>query len=220
LAIVICADVISDSRENPDNRSGEYWYKKRLAGVELNLLQKEVADHFSSMKSYFDLLKHVMTHTQDLNLPSPIIIKPIADHFEADNEREWTTLFNDSPYVVLEALDFLYEFDDSINPVSHNKALKDWLTCDVSLSPSRNSMAERLNCCESNSEKWFWHYFGLKHNIDVTQDNLYAINADTGEDYDGYGPMAVAGDEGITLPDISDELKAEAKVLSTSLICG
>lgn len=219
LAIVICAQVISESQENPDNRSGEYWYNKRLAGVELNLLQEEVADHFSSMKSYFDLLKHVMTHTQDLNLPSPIIIKPIADHFEADNEREWTTLFNDSPYVVLEALDFLYEFDDSINPVSHNKALTDWLTCEVSLSPSRNSLAERLNYSESNSEKWFWHYFGLKHNIDVTQDNLYAINADTGEDYDDYGPMAVAGDEGITLPDISDELKAEAKSLSTLLLC-
>jgi hypothetical protein len=141
LAIVICAQVISESQENPDNRSGEYWHNKRLAGVELNLLQEEVADHFSSMKSYFDLLKHVMTHTQDFNLPSPIIIKPVADHFEADNEREWTTLFNDSPYVVLEALDFLYEFDDSINPVSHNKALTDWLTCEVSLSPSRNSLA-------------------------------------------------------------------------------
>jgi hypothetical protein len=219
LAIVICAQVISESQENPDNRSGEYWHNKRLAGVELNLLQEEVADHFSSLKSYFDLLKYVMTQTQDLNLPSPIKIKPIADHFEADNEREWTTLFNDSPYVVLEALDFLYELDDSINPVSHNKALKDWLTCNVSLFPSRNSIAERLNCCESNSEKWFWHYFGLKHNIDVTQDDLYAINADTGEEYDDYGPMAVAGDEGITMPNISDELKAEAKALSTSLLC-
>jgi hypothetical protein len=59
----------------------------------------------------------------------------------------------------------------------------------------------------------------LKHDIDVTKDNLYAINADTGEDYDDYGPMEVAGYEGITLPDISDELKAEAKVLSTSLLC-
>jgi len=219
LAIVICAQVISESQENPDNRSGEYWYNKRLAGVELNLLQEEVADHFSSMKSYFDLLKHVMTQTQDLNLPSPIKMKPIADHFEADNEREWTTLFNDSSYVVLEALDFVYELDDSINPVNHHKVFMDWLAFDVTLSPSKNGLAEILKYCESNSEKWFWHYFGLKHNIDVTQDNLYAINADTGEDYDDYGPMAVAGDEGITLPDISDELKAEAKVLSTSLFC-
>jgi hypothetical protein len=219
LAIVICAEVISDSRENPDNRSGEYWYNKRLAGLKLNSLQDEVADHFSSMKGYFDLLKHVITHTQDLNLPSPIIIKPIADHFETDNKREWTTLFNDSPSDVLDALSFLYEYDDSINTDSYNQAILDWLASEVIISPSRNHLADKIDNCLTANEKWFWHYFGLKHNIDVTQDNLYAINADTGEDYDDYGPMAVAGDEGITLPDISDELKAKAKVLSTSLFC-
>jgi hypothetical protein len=138
LAIVICAEVISDSRQNPDNRSGEYWYNKRLSGLKLNSLQEEVADHFSSMKSYFDLLKHVMTHTQELNLPSPIKIKPIADHFEADNKRKWTTLFDDSSYVVLEALGFLYEFDDSINPDSYDQAILDWLACEIVFSPSHS----------------------------------------------------------------------------------
>ena len=219
LAIVICGEVISESKENPDNRSGEYWYNKRLSGLKLNSLQEEVADHFSSMKSYFDLLKQVMTHTQEHNLPSPIKIKPITDHFEADNERDWTTLFNDSSYVVLEALGFLYEVDDSINPISYDQAILDWLACEIVISPSRNHLADKIENSSTATEKWFWHYFGLKHSIDVTQDNLYAINADTGEDYDDYGPMDVAGYEGITLPDISDELKAEAKVLSTSLIC-
>ena len=95
----------------------------------------------------------------------------------------------------------------------------DWLACEVVLSPTRDNLADKLNSSESDSEKWFWYYFGLKHDIDITQDDYYAINAYTGEEYDDYGPMEVAGYTGITLPNISDELKSEIKVLSTSLFC-
>ena len=65
--------------------------------------------------------------------------------------------------------------------------------------------------------QWLWHYVALKHGIDVTKDNLYAINADTGEDYDDYGPMEVAGTEGLDLPEISESDKSEMMKLADTL---
>jgi len=219
LAIIICAKVISAFKDNPDNRSGEYWYNKKSSGSTLNSLQSEVADNFVFIKSFIVLIKFALTEENILLLPRPLSIKPIVDRFEENKKQAWTTFYNDSPYDVLETLDFLYEFDDSINSANHNQAFMDWLACEIVLSPTRDNLAEKLNSCESDSEKWFWYYFGLEHDIDITQDDYYAINAYTGEEYDDYGPMEVAGYTGIALPNISDELKAEVKVLSKSLFC-
>jgi hypothetical protein len=45
----------------------------------------------------------------------------------------------------------------------------------------------------------------LKQNIGVTQNDFYAINVGTDEDYDDYGPMEVIDYEDMTMPNISDE---------------
>lgn len=218
LAIVICTDVVSAYKEDPDNRSAEYWHNKRLVGAKLNELQEEVADNFVHVKDYSDLLHQMVSTNIAEGFLSPIAIKPISDYFDEQQEGAWTSLFNESPYMVLDALDFVFGYAESTRIDGLEKVYMDWLACYIVLDPSRAHLAEKVSNCATNSEKWFWYFFGLKHNIDITKDDYYAIHADTGEDYDDYGPIAVDGYDSISLPVISDDLKAEIKRFATTLV--
>lgn len=88
-------------------------------------------------------------------------------------------------------------------------ALSDWETADLIA-----NLVVHVARSGSSEEKWFWHLYGLNHGIDATKDNLYAINADTGEEYDDCGPMEVLGYEGLSMPNISPELTAEMKLFA------
>lgn len=216
LAVVICAEEVSFYQENPDNRSGAYWHNKRLAGTHLNTLQLEVADHYLSVKGYIDLLKYIKSD-KSLNFPSPCTIQPISEKFSKNIIRDWTTLFVDTPQIVLEAITLIIEFDDTTPHDEYRQVLIDWLACEVVINPSRESLAELISNCPLKSEKWFWYYVGMKHDIDVTKDDYYAINADTGEEYDDYGPIGIEGYTGLNLPKVSTEMKFEVKSLAEAL---
>ena len=148
LAIVICNEVISEFLETPDNSRGKYWYDKRLSGTSLNILQTEVANSYSEIKGYFDILSDISSHPDAFVIPSPIIARDVVERFSDEQRSAWTNAFNQEP------------------------------------------------------------------GIDVTVDNLYAINADTGEEYDDYGPMDVAGYEGLSMPNISPALTAEMNLFA------
>jgi hypothetical protein len=97
---------------------------------------------------------------------------------------------------------------------TNSLAYNDWETAELIDSPAIGDVTGKITYSDTNEEKWFWHLFSLHHGNDVTKDNLYAINADTGEDYDDYGPMEVAGYEGLSMPNISSELTAEMKLFA------
>lgn len=50
---------------------------------------------------------------------------------------------------------------------------------------------------KSSSEAWVYIYFAQRLGTDFTKDDLCAYNAYTGEEYDDYGPIEVAGREAI-----------------------
>lgn len=50
---------------------------------------------------------------------------------------------------------------------------------------------------KNNGEAWLYIYLAQMCGVDFTQDDFRAYNAYTGEDYDDYGPMEVAGREAI-----------------------
>ncbi len=50
---------------------------------------------------------------------------------------------------------------------------------------------------KNHGEAWLYIYLAQMCGIDFTQHDLRAYNADTGEDYDDYGPMAIGGREAI-----------------------
>ncbi len=83
--------------------------------------------------------------------------------------------------------------------------------------PNKERVADVIANTSPHEEKWFWYYFGKLYDFDVTNDEHVAINADTGEEYDGYGPVSVAGYSSILMPEISESSKLEMQKVVTSL---
>ena len=98
---------------------------------------------------------------------------------------------------------YLVSFSESN---SNSLALSDWETAELIA-----NLVVHVARSGSDEEKWFWHLYGLNHGIDATKDNLYAINADTGEEYDDCGPVEVLGYEGLSMPNISIDFAEEMK---------
>ena len=86
------------------------------------------------------------------------------------------------------------------------------------VTPSRQGLLETIQAISSEAEKWFWYYVGVQHGIDVTKDCYRAINAYTGEEYDDYGPVETVGDDGVALPNISDDLKLKLENTARKVI--
>jgi hypothetical protein len=65
---------------------------------------------------------------------------------------------------------------------------------------------------EYSIEQHSWVIFAKDHAIDVTQDDHYAINMDTGERWgEDYGPIEAGGYGGITLQALPLELEAKVQ---------
>ncbi len=58
------------------------------------------------------------------------------------------------------------------------------------------------------------YLFGLSNKVDITASNYRLINSYTGEEWDEYGPAEPVGYDGITLPNISDSQKHDAKLMA------
>ena len=221
VGLVITTQELIIYSENPDNKSGEYWYEKRLANFELNMLQSEVAERYHEILPYKELLKLViekLEQNRDLNIPSPLPLKAIVEQHSDDHKRSWSSYFSDNPDRVIEAVSYALYLHDADQPLIPFYLYLDWIKAEMIVSPSREKLISTIaNTCP-DAEKWLWHFVGLRSGIDVTQSNLRAINRYTGEDYDDYGPMEVVGDEGISLPPIPDDIKVKVKRSAAELI--
>jgi hypothetical protein len=215
LAIVICTDVISEFLETPDNHLGKYWYDKRLSGFSLNILQTEVANSYSEVKDCFDILSDVFSHPDAFVIPSPIVAKTVVERFSDTQRSFWTNTFDQEPHIIVDSISQLQSLKLVSLSESNSLALSDWETADLIANPiSKHNLVVHVARSDSDEAKWFWHLYGLNHGIDVTVDELYAINADTGEEYYDYGPMEVDGYEGVSMPNISPELAEEMKLFA------
>jgi hypothetical protein len=74
---------------------------------------------------------------------------------------------------------------------------------------------------KNTSEAWLYIYLAQLCDVDFTQDDLRAYNAYTGEAYDDYGPMEIAGREAIqyviNLPDLPEAQDALARKIANEL---
>ncbi|PKF62797.1 hypothetical protein CW745_05075 [Psychromonas sp. psych-6C06] len=217
LTLVMCLGEISFYEDNPDNRGGEYWHGKRLSGEKLNSFQLQVAEHFVYVKRFKDLLQNILKDEHAANLPIPMNIKPIVSQFNEACNREYSDLFEDAPVMILDAIGYLSNHHKTLSEDAFKDVYVDWLGSEIIVNPCNYSIAERIYHSRSVNEKWFWHLYGLNNEVDVTKDDLRAINANTGEDYDDYGPMEVVGFQMISLPDISENDKSEMMKLADTL---
>jgi hypothetical protein len=220
IGLVLTTEVLAEYEENPDNRSGEYWQKKRLAGNSLNDLQKEVADNYLQVQCYREFLSFIwsdLLNSDPVILPSPSTLKKFSSKFNVDTNKEWTTYFSEAPYLVIDALEYIEHYRDTNPPLIPNDLFLDWYKAEVMLNPNKERVADVIANTSPHEEKWIWYYFGLLHDFDVTEDAHIAINSDSGEEYDGYGPAMIGGYSGISLPEISESSKADMKISVISI---
>jgi len=219
IGLVVTTEVLTEHDENRDNRSGKYWHNKRLAGNSLNDLQKEVADNYLQTQCYREFLSFLWSdlfNSGPVILPSPSTLKDFSSQFNADTNREWTAYFSEAPYLVIDAFEYIEHYRDTNNPVIPNDLFLDWYKIEVMQNPNIDMVEDVIEKTGSHEEKWFWYYLGKSYDFDVTKDAHVAINVDTGEEYDGYGPVSVGGYSGISLPEISESSKLEMQKLVTS----
>lgn len=210
VGLVVAAELLAEYEENPDNRSGEFWYNKKLAGHTLSSFQSDVADQYQKIVPYRELLSLILMKFENSNgavLPSPSLLKPIYEQCGDGHECYWSGYFSDEPYVVIEAIGYALDWHDADESIIPFYIYLDWLKAEMIVTPSRQGLLETIQAISSEAEKWFWYYVGVQYGIDVTIDCYRAINAYTGEEYDDYGPVEAVGDDGVALPNISDDLK-------------
>jgi hypothetical protein len=216
LGLVFTTQLVNEYDEDPDNRSAEYWHKKLKENHELSSFQHEVAMGYEYIKPYrefLDFLLVAISGSKTIILPSPSSLKEVTQKFDDDVERYWTQYFYSEPDAVRDAIDYINSYKDSAEPIVSESIYWDWYKAAAINFANRWLITEIIDCSSADEEKWFWHYVGLHHGVDITESNLRAIHADTGEDYDDYGPMDVIGDEGLSMPVVSETLKSEMQNL-------
>ncbi|WP_371194200.1 hypothetical protein [Glaciecola sp. SC05] len=218
LGIVFTTQLLKAYDEDPDNRSAEYWHKKLKLNHELSDLQQEIVLRYAYIKPYrefLDFLHSEISNNKKIILPSPISVREITLKFNDDVDRNWTQYFSSEPDAVQDAIAYISSFQDPAVPIVSEGIYRDWQKAEALNFASRWLIAGIVDFASTDEEKWFWYYIGLNRGVDITQSNLRAINADTGEDYDDYGPMDVVGDEGQSMPKATEELKSEMHQLAT-----
>ena len=220
IGLVLTTEVLVEYKEDPNNRSGEYWHNKRLENHKLNDLQAEVADNYLHTQCYREFLEFLysdLINSGHVILPSPSALKSFSSKFNVDSNKEWTEYFSEAPYLVTDSLEYIEHYRDTNTPAVPSSLFLDWYKAEVMLNPSKEMVADVIENTSSHEEKWFWYYVGLLYDFDVTEDAHIAINSDTGEEYDGYGPAVVGGYSGISLPEISASSKANMKISATDI---
>ena len=218
LGLVFTTQLLNEYDEDPDNRSAEYWHNKLNANHALSSLQQEIANGYEYIKRYREFLNFLIAEirgSKEAALPSPLSIKEITDKFDENVERHWTEYFCSEPDAVREAIDYINNIEESSELIISESINRDWYKAEAINFANRWLITEIIDFAPTNEEKWFWYYVGLHNGTDVTESNLRAIHAYTGEDYDDYGPMDVVGDEGIEMPQAFEDLKSEMQKLAT-----
>lgn len=210
VGLVIAAQILAEYEENPDNRSGKYWYSKKLANHSLNGLQSEVAEQYQQIAPYrklLTLLLEKLENSHDAVLPRPSSLKSVSEQFGENHKYCWSGYFSDEPYAVIESITYALDFHDKDEPVIPFSVFLDWIKAEMLVSPSRDRLLEIIKAVKDDEEKWFWHFIGLQHDINITQNSYRLINAYTGNEWDEDGPAVPEGDGGIAFPVISDDIK-------------
>ncbi|MFQ3249112.1 MAG: hypothetical protein ACI9O6_000916 [Glaciecola sp.] len=223
LSLVFTTQIVNEYEEDPDNRSAEYWHKKLEANHELSGFQEEVAMGYEYIKPYcefLEFLRAVISDSKSFVMPSPLSVKEVIQKFDDDVERHWTQYFSCEPDTVRDAFDYINSHNDSVEPIISESIYRDWYKAEAINFANRWLIAEIVDIASTDEEKWFWYCIGLHQGVDVTESDLRAIHADTGEDYDDHGPMDVVGTEGLSMPKVTKVLEDEMHAFASQISLG
>jgi hypothetical protein len=195
---------LSGDQDDEDDFAGAsaYWYEQRKAGNQLSAAATQWADAYERQLAAEKRQQDFLSAFADTTLAKPNAIEVIGQGAEPNLCCQL-----DASYLL-----FLFESLPTANMT--DEFYYEWNCLATLQTPCHENLVELAEGIDDPTELWAWYFFGQDNNIDITADNHWAINSDTGEIWDEYGPAEVAGYDGITLPSITDTQKQDAKLMA------
>lgn len=179
-----------------------YWYQQRQAGAQLSAAANQWASAYEQRLAAEKRQQDFLSAFASSTLAKPNAIEVIRQKAEPNfcchlYASYLISLFES---LAIESMDEDFYYD--------------WHYLETLQRPYHESLVDLAEGIEDPIELWAWYFFGQHNNIDITADNKWAINSDTGAIWDEDGPAEVAGYDGITLPHITDSQKHEAQLMA------
>jgi hypothetical protein len=201
--------ILDDLSEVPYDETGKNWYENGLNGDPLDEVQQQLANQYSKMIKSFQVLESFVTNTQLSDLATPNINQVI--------ESKNLSLINSICYYlpIDRMLDKLEPYWDLRHDFSNQ-----WLKLSALQDPNRELISHLIERNEDLIEQHSWARFAKSLGIDVTQDDHYAIDTNTGEiwDADHDAPIEICGYDGVKLQILPNELKSKVQASTQVMI--
>lgn len=195
---------LGSGQDDEDDYAGAsaYWYEQRKAGNQLSSAANEWADAYERQLAAEKRQQDFLSAFADTTLAKPNAIEVIEQGAEPNlccqlDASYLLFLFGRLPTATMTD-DFYYE----------------WHYLATLQRPGHESLVELAEGIDNPIELWALYLFGLSNKVDITASNYRLINSYTGEEWDEYGPAEPVGYDGITLPNISDSQKHEARLMA------
>ncbi|WP_417706231.1 hypothetical protein [Rheinheimera aquimaris] len=192
------------SHGDNDDYSGAsaYWYQQRQAGAQLSAAATQWANAYERQLALEKGQQDFLSAYADA-----ILARPNTTDIIRENAEHNLCCQLDTSYL-------LFLFERLPTATMTDDFYYEWHYLATLQRPSHESLVELAEGTDNPIELWALHLFAKDNNIDITADNHWAINSDTGAIWDEYGPAEVAGYDGITLPNIRESQKHDAKLMS------
>lgn len=195
---------LSGDQDDEDDYAGasSYWYEQRKAGNQLSTAANEWADAYARQLEAEKRRQDFLSSYAGLTIARPNAVDVIRENAEPNLSCQLDTQY------------LLYLFESLPTDSMDNDFYYGWYYLAALHRPGHENLVELAEGIDDPIELWALYFFGKSNNIDLTTNNHWAINSDTGEIWDEYGPAEVAGYDGITLPNITDSQKQDAKLMA------
>ena len=203
--------LLSDLPSISSDESSQYWYEQSIKGHKLGEAQRVWAENYAKQIKPSQALSLFIENTTIQELPKPNVDQ-LIESGDYSSIKESICYSLDS-LQVMNIIDSHWEVNADCD--TELSFFKHWSRLAALQQPNRESVAGHILQTNDPVEQHSWAKFAKAFDIDVTQNDHYAIDTNTGElwDADHDAPIEVCGFDGITLkalPKVS-EPKVEAR---------
>ena len=195
-----------DQDDEDDSGASAYWYEQRKAGNQLSAAATQWANAYERQLAAEKRRRDFISDYAGATLAKPNTADVIRENAEPNlccqlDAAYLLSLFESLP---IEGMtdDFYYH----------------WHYLETLQRPYHESLVDLAEGIDDPIELWACYFFGQDNNIDITTDNHWTINSDTGAIWDEDGPAEAAGYDGITLSNITDSQKQNAKLMAERML--
>lgn len=195
---------LTGGQDDEDDFAGAsaYWYEQRKAGKQLSSAANQWADAYERQLEAEKRKQDFLASYAGVTIAKPNAVDVIRENAEPNLSCQ------------LDAQYLLYLFESLPTKGMGDDFFYTWYYLAAIQSHSHESLVGLADSIEDTVELWALYLFGLSNKVDITAGNYRLINSYTGEEWDEYGPAVADGYHGITLPNISDSQKHDAKLMA------